>query len=54
MHRYEIGLLPSPSVDAATVLQGEAGAFLVFFSIAPIPQHSTARFGVAAKLAGRP
>ena len=35
MHRYEIGLLPSPSADAATLLQGEAGAFLVFFSIAP-------------------
>lgn len=35
MRRYDIGCLPSPSVDAATLLQGEAGAFLIFFAIAP-------------------
>jgi hypothetical protein len=35
MRRYESGCLPSPSVDAATLLQGEAGAFLIFFAIAP-------------------
>lgn len=35
MHRYETGLLPSSSVDAATLFQGEAGAFLVFFCFGP-------------------
>jgi hypothetical protein len=35
MSRYEIGCLPSPSVDAATLLQGEGGAFLIFFAITP-------------------
>jgi len=35
MRRYEIGCLPSPSVDAATLLQNEEGAFLIFFAIEP-------------------
>lgn len=43
MRRYEIGCLPSPSVDAATLLQGEAAAFLIFFAI----EHTGDTLGVA-------